>query len=140
MKQLICAILFFVSFNCASQTVLGKWKSIDRYGVSKCVVDIYKENGKVYGKITEILVEEEKASLCEKCEGEEKNKPLLGLVIIKDLKKAGKYYKNGTIFDPEHGDEFRCRIALENNNTLQVRGYLSFIHATQYWIRVEGKS
>ena len=59
------------------------------------------------------------------------------LTLIKNLEKEGKYYRNGTIFDPENGEEYRCRIALEDDNTLQVRGYLAFLYSTQYWKRVK---
>jgi|TARA_R110002012_G_scaffold279511_3_gene467895 uncharacterized protein (DUF2147 family) len=138
MKKIKILLLFFlfVIGTSQAQSILGKWRTIDKNGVSKCIVNIYEKDGKVYGKIVEVLVEEEKNALCEKCEGDQKNKPYLGLILIKDLTKEGKYYKNGTIFDPENGEEYRCRLSLENKNTLQVRGYLAFLYATQYWKRV----
>ena len=132
---LIFCLLFSTQFL-FSQTIFGKWKTVDRYGVEKCIIEIYKENNKVFGKIVDILVETEKKSLCVKCKVIEKDQPVLGLILIKELEKDGKYYRNGTIFDPEHGQTFRCRITLTNKNTLQVRGYLSFLYATQYWKRV----
>ena len=53
------------------------------------------------------------------------------------MEKVGEYYKNGTVFDPEYGKKFRCRLKLtENPNILQVRGYISFLYATQNWVRV----
>lgn len=121
-----------------SQDVFGKWKTID--GVTKeakSIVEIYKENGKVFGKIVEILNPDQKDALCVKCVGKEKNKPVLGLILIKRMERDGKYYRKGTIFDPEHGKKFKCRLMLtKDSNILQVRGYIGFLYATQYWERV----
>ena len=140
MKRLIFSALIVFAINVVSaQSVFGKWKTIDdQTGEAKSIVEIYEEDGKVYGKIVEILNPKNKEALCEKCEGIEKNKPVLGLVLIKDLVKEGKYYKQGTIFDPERGKKYKCRIGLDKDpNVLQVRGYVAFLYATQYWQRVK---
>lgn len=136
MRLIIILSLFFITQLTNAQTIFGKWKAIDKNDVEKCIVEIYKENDKVYGKIVEVLVEKDKNALCEKCTGNDKNKPILGLVIIKDLEKEGDFYLNGTIFDPEKGNSFNCRITLETEDVLQVRGYISFLYETQYWKRV----
>ena len=122
-----------------SQSIFGKWKTIDdQTGQEKSIVEIYEENGKVFGKVVDILNPEDKDALCEKCEGDEYNAPVLGLVLIKQLKKIGKFYRGGTIFDPERGKKYKCRLAIDKNNPniLQVRGYISFLYASQYWLRV----
>ena len=123
-----------------SQNIFGKWKTIDdQTGEAKSIVQIYEKNGKVFGKIIDILNPERKDAVCTKCEGDAKNKPIIGFELIKDLKKDGNYYANGTIFDPEKGKAYKCRIGLKEGdpNILQVRGYVAFLYATQYWERVE---
>ena len=137
MRVVLMSLLLLISFSTSAQSVLGQWKSVDKDGVSKCIVNIYEDQGKVYGKIVKLIVNDSDNKLCVNCEGEEKNKPFLGLNIIKGLEKDGKYYRNGTIFDPENGQEFRCRLTLKDSKTLQVRGYLAFVYSTQYWVRVE---
>lgn len=132
--------LFFCFFICAcsfSQSIFGKWKTIDDEShEAKSIVEIYKENGTVFGKIVSILNPENKDALCEKCSGEEKDKPVLGLVLIKNMEREGKHYVNGTILDPEKGKKYKCRLALTDNpDVLQVRGYIGFLYATQYWER-----
>lgn len=137
-KWYIICFLFSISVN--SQDIFGKWRTIDdQTNESKSIVNIYELDGKVYGKIIDIYKESDKNALCKKCEGEEYNQPVMGLIIIKDLTKEGKNYKNGTIFDPERGKKYNCRIALDDNNPniLQVRGYISFLYATQYWERID---
>jgi uncharacterized protein (DUF2147 family) len=132
-------LLFFFSLSSQSQDIFGNWKTIDdETGEAKSTVTIYKQDGKVFGKIINIYDELDKDALCYKCEGEEYNKPVVGLVIIKNLEQDGKYYENGTVFDPERGKKYKCRIALsdDNPNVLEVRGYISFFYATQYWERI----
>src|SRR5690606_20545734 len=102
-------------------------------------VEIYKKDGKVFGKIIEIYNSKDRNALCDTCEGTDYNKPVLGLTIIRDLTQEGIYFKNGTIFDPEDGKTYKCRLSLDeaNPNILMVRGYISFLYATQYWERIE---
>ncbi|MDG1715357.1 DUF2147 domain-containing protein [Lacinutrix sp.] len=132
-------LVFLVSFSGQAQDIFGKWKTIDdQTGEAKSIVEIYKRDGKVFGKIVSILNPEVKDALCLKCEGEDKNKPVLGFELIKNMTKEGRYYKNGTIFDPEHGKKYKCRLMLtENPDILQVRGYIAFLYASQYWQRVK---
>ena len=121
----------------SAQSILGKWRTVDgQTGEEKSVVEIFEREGKVFGKIVKILNPVNKNAVCEKCEGQQKNRPVLGLELIKNMVKDGNYFKHGTIFDPEHGKKFRCRLKLTNDpNILQVRGYVAFLYATQYWIR-----
>jgi len=132
-------LVFLVSFSGQAQDIFGQWKTIDdQTGEAKSIVEIYKRDGKVFGKIVSILNPEVKDALCLKCEGEDKNKPVLGFELIKNITKEGRYYKNGTIFDPEHGKKYKCRLMLtENPDILQVRGYIAFLYASQYWQRVK---
>jgi len=139
-KQLLFIWLFLFSVSVSSQDIFGKWTTIDdETGEAKSIVEIYEKDGKVFGKIIELLRPQDKDALCTKCEGVDYNKPVLGFVLIKNLTQDGEYYKNGTIFDPERGKKYKCRIGLDedNPNVLEVRGYISFLYATQYWQRVD---
>ncbi|WP_052461187.1 DUF2147 domain-containing protein [Psychroserpens mesophilus] len=130
---------FGITFSGVSQSVLGQWKTIDDVtGVEKSIVEIYKEDGKIFGKIIEIFDKSKRDLPCKFCEGEDYNKPVLGLVIIKDMEDKGDVYKNGTITNPEDGKVYTCRLKLDddNPNQLQVRGYVAFFYKTQYWVRI----
>lgn len=137
-RIVLIAFAFLLTLSVSGQSIFGKWKTIDgQTNEAKSIVEIYEKEGKVFGKIIEILNPEHQTALCEKCVGNEKNKPVLGLVLIKNMKKDGKHYRSGTIFDPEYGKKFRCRLKLTDNpNILQVRGYVAFLYATQYWHRI----
>ena len=138
-KFTLLVISFCITLSASGQDIFGKWKTIDdETGEEKSIVEIYKKGEKVFGKIIEILNPKDRDALCDKCEGSEYNQPILGLILLKNMTKDGKYYKNGTIFDPERGKKYKCRITLDENNSnvLEVRGYIAFLYATQYWKRI----
>jgi uncharacterized protein (DUF2147 family) len=132
---LVFVLFFQMSF---SQTILGKWKTIDdETGKEKGVVEIFEHKGKVFGRIIEIFEKEKRHLKCEKCHGEDKNKPILGLIIIRGLTKNGAVYDGGKIIDPKNGKNYHCKIALEDKDKLVVRGYIgiSLFGRSQTWIR-----
>ena len=123
-----------------SQTILGKWKTVDDVtGKEKGVVEIYEHKGKVFGRIVEIFELEKKHLKCELCDGDDKNRPLLGMNIIKGLKKDGEEYNSGKVLDPKNGKLYKCYITLEGNDKLKVRGFIgiSLFGRTQYWYRTK---
>ncbi|MDO6517112.1 Uncharacterized conserved protein, DUF2147 family [Zobellia uliginosa] len=124
-----------------SQGVFGKWKTIDdRTGKPKAIIEIYEEDGKMHGKVIEIVEEGKENFVCTKCEGDLKDKPVLGMTIIEGAEHHGNgVYKGDRLFDPQQAMTFRCKIWLnpDNPDELKVRGYLAFIYRTQTWIRVD---
>lgn len=143
MKKIKTIFLFAflcMSFTVYSQSVIGKWKTFDdKTGDAKSIVEITEKDGKVYGKIIEILNPAKKNDKCSNCPDQDKDKPLVGLIIIKGLTKDGKEYSDGKILDPVSGKLYKCTISLDGNNKLNVRGYvgISAFGRTQTWSRVE---
>lgn len=142
-KIIVYSILFLMATiqNVSSQTkVLGKWKTIDDdTGAAKSIVEIYESNGKIYGKVLQILEKGKEDKVCEECKGDKKNKPIKGMVIIDGLTKNDDEWDGGKILDPKSGKEYKCVISLENENKLKVRGYVGFslLGRTQYWTRIK---
>lgn len=133
-------LLLLVSQVAFSQSILGKWKTIDdETGVEKGVVEIYEKGGLIYARIVEIFEPQFKKQKCSLCCCEQKDEPLLGLVIIKGLKKDDDEYNGGNVLDPKNGKHYKCYIKLEEKDKLKVRGYLgvSIFGRTQYWYRVK---
>jgi uncharacterized protein (DUF2147 family) len=137
----IVTLFFSTLFYAQNQSVIGKWKTIDdETGKAKSIIEIYEKSGKIYGRVAEILEAEHKKKLCVNCSGDDKDKPILGMVIIKGLSKDGNEYSSGKILDPKNGNLYKCFITLEGNDKLKVRGYIgiSLFGRTQYWYRVKG--
>jgi uncharacterized protein (DUF2147 family) len=136
------AFLFLLlgSLQMQAQTILGKWKTVDdKTHEVKSIIEIYENSGKIFGKVVEIFDASKRHKKCEKCEGTDKNKPVLGLVIIKGLTKDDAEYSGGKILDPESGDVYKCILKLSSKDKLEVRGYMGFalIGRSQTWIRAK---
>ena len=140
MKKLLTLLFLVCTSVMLSQDVVGKWKTIDdKTGETKSIVEIFEDDGKIYGKVAEILVEGRKDAVCKECEGKDKDRPIKGLMIIRGLEKDGDEYNSGKILDPENGKLYKCYIELEEEDKLKVRGYIGFslIGRTQYWYRAK---
>ncbi|MFD2908415.1 DUF2147 domain-containing protein [Flavobacterium ardleyense] len=138
-KLIFSLLILFTTVIYSQKTVIGKWKTIDdSTKEAKSIVEIYKLNNEYFGKITKILNEAVKDKVCIKCKGVDKNKPIEGLVIIKKLSKDDTMYVDGTVTDPENGKTYTCKIWLDenNNDVLNVRGYIGFFYRTQQWKRI----
>jgi uncharacterized protein (DUF2147 family) len=125
-----------------SRTPVGRWKTVDDVtGKAKSIVTIWEQNGKLYGKVQQLLdpsTPNYPNPRCEDCQGEQKNQPVVGLRILWDMKKDGDGWSGGMILDPETGKTYRCLLSLSNSGKkLKVRGYLglSVLGRTQYWFR-----
>lgn len=138
MKRITFAFvaLFFATLSYAQ--IEGKWKTIDdETGQAKSIVEITKKaNGKYYGKIAQLLIKPADPN-CTACKDERKGKPILGMEIIRDLKKDGDEFTGGTITDPKTGKSYKCTITRDGEK-LNVRGYVGFslIGRTQTWQKV----
>jgi uncharacterized protein (DUF2147 family) len=143
MKKIISILFLFVSMiiNAQHHKVIGKWKTIDDItGKAKSIVEIYEKSGKFYGKVVDIIEDERKKDLCVNCSGEDKDRPIVGMTIIKGLLQEGNEYTSGKILDPKSGKLYKCYIVVEEHDLLKVRGYIGFsmLGRTQYWHRVKG--
>lgn len=139
MKRLyILLALISLSFlsHAEQNTVLGLWKTVDdETGEAKSWVRIFERDGKIYGKLEKLLLRPAD-SICEACKPPLKDQPIVGMEIIQGLSKSGPYYSKGEILDPANGKFYKCKLWLENNRELSVRGYIGFFYRTQKWYRV----
>ncbi|MEM6806673.1 MAG: DUF2147 domain-containing protein [Bacteroidota bacterium] len=133
MKYFLLSILILISSTIYAQSPIGSWKAVDDdSGQARSHVEIYKQGEMLYGKITKLLIGDSEA-LCENCSGAKKNRPMLGLVIIENLKPKGDSWGKGRILDPEDGKEYDCEIWLEEGK-LKVRGkHWTGLYRTQTW-------
>jgi len=138
-KNIVLIFILFLSFNSFSQSIIGKWKTIDdETGKERSIIEIYESEGKINAKVFKLLEKSEENKVCEKCKGANKNKPIKGMIIINGLTKDGNEWNGARILDPKTGNEYKCYITLETPNKLKVRGYLGFalLGRTQYWYKV----
>lgn len=124
-----------------ADALLGVWQNGEGTGHIK----IEKIGTKYYGKIMwlkePIDPETGKAKLDKKNpDASKQSTPLLGCRILRDFKFSGnKLWDGGMIYDPKKGSDYKCKITMTNNNTLDVRGFIgvSLIGRTDTWRRVD---
>ncbi|TXF90825.1 DUF2147 domain-containing protein [Neolewinella aurantiaca] len=116
--------------------ITGSWKTIDdETGETKSVVEIYEQDGKYFGRIASL--QKNKDARCTECSGKKKDQPIVGLVIIEDLKKDGDSWSGGSILDPQKGATYKLSAWFdEDPNTLYIRGkHWTGLYRTQTWTR-----
>jgi uncharacterized protein (DUF2147 family) len=138
MLTLLVAALF-VRGAASPGSVQGLWKTTDdKTHQPRGVVHIYQEHGEFFGKIVSSFDPKEAREVCSPCSGALHNKPIIGLVILRDMRQNGNEFSGGTIVDPETGEAYRCKMTLEDGGTrLTVRGYVgvALFGRTQVWTR-----
>ena len=68
---------------------------------------------------------------------------LFGLIIMRDMKYQGAgHWAGGSIYDPDSGHTYHCRLELLEPDRLRVRGFLgvSLLGRSQLWTRYRGSS
>src|SRR5215475_5314106 len=136
---LVLAIgIFSAELAFAAESLVGKWSTVDeKNGKVTSQVEIYEQSGKLFGKIvalTEPNDKQGKPKVCIACTGADKNKPIVGLVILRDLSPSGDRYTGGTVLDPEDGKIYTAEIWVEDGK-LMVRGYSGFLYQTRTWLK-----
>ncbi|WP_378182418.1 chalcone isomerase family protein [Aquimarina sp. SS2-1] len=105
--------------------ILGQWKAYDKKtGVAINIVQLYMIENKVFGSIQRMLRQSERDAVCYQCEGDDKNQPVEGLVIIKNLRSKGELkYADGRFTDIRSGKVSSCQIWIDEDdmNVLNVR-------------------
>jgi uncharacterized protein (DUF2147 family) len=144
MKSMIAAavLLFSAGFAAAQATPVGLWKTIDDDGkTEKSLVRISEKDGVLSGKIEKIFDPAKQDSKCDKCSDERKDKPTLGMEIIRNVKQDAEdksVWTGGEILDPKDGKTYRTRFKpIEGGKKMEMRGYIAFFFRTQTWVRVE---
>jgi uncharacterized protein (DUF2147 family) len=124
----------------AADSPFGKWNTIDdKTGKVRSDVEVYDQGGKLFAKITKLAEPNDaqgKPKVCTKCQGPDKDQPVVGLIIVKGLSADGDRWKGGTIMDPEDGKVYKAEVWTEDGK-LKVRGYLGVFYRTQTWTKAK---
>jgi len=135
----LAAALAALPLLAADSGITGRWKTIDdKTGKPRGIVLIYEQNGQYFGKIEASLDPKHARERCDLCKDDRKDKPVIGLVVMRHMKRNGNEYGGGDILDPDNGNVYRCKARLtEGGKKLILRGYIgiSLLGRSQTWIR-----
>ena len=120
-------------------TPAGIWRTFDdKTGQERGLIRIREQEGQFVGTIVGTTDPAEGKRTCEKCEGDRKDMPIIGLSVLTGLHQDGDVWDGGRILEPETGSIYSCSMRLaEGGRKLIVRGYLgiSLFGRTQTWLR-----
>lgn len=124
----------------ADSSIVGVWsmpilKGKDK-GKERLNVEIFEKDGVYYGKIVK-LTTVPAGTLCKKCKKDKKDKPLMGMLILRDLKKEAGRYAGGKILEVEEGSEYKCSLTQLSPDRLKVTACILFLCESHYWTRVK---
>ena len=151
LRSFVCLIVLsgvFVFAHAASVADVspaGRWVSIDdKDGKPRSVIEIQDVAGALQAKVVQIYgrPSDNPGHLCKKCNGDLKDKPVLGMMIMTGLTRDGEVWDGGTILDPDSGNVYSAKLHLiDGGQKLEVRGYLgiSLFGRSQTWVREASK-
>ena len=130
-------LLFSVTLF-AQNPLLGEWITVDdATGEQKSIVRIYQaDNGKYYGTIIQLLDENGEIAVCTECTGEDHNKPIVGLTIIRDMQLKDNELRGGKVLDPDNGKFYYAKVYLKDGKLI-LRGSLDkagLLGRSQTWL------
>ncbi len=130
----------FTALAAQANSPVGRWHTIDdKTGETKSLVTIEDAGGVLRGKVSQILRKgADPAARCDKCTDDRKDQAILGMEIIRGVKKSAgnDYWDGGDILDPAEGKLYRVRLTpVEGGAKLQVRGFLGPFWRNQLWVK-----
>lgn len=150
-KPIVAGILFSLALAAApavakeSDAILGQWKTPEE----KSRVEIFKCGERYCGRIVSLKEPTYPADDPKGMAGQVKvdrnnpeaalqTRPIIGLQLMEGFTYSGSnLWENGTIYDPENGKSYQCKVTLAAPDRLEVRGFIgiSLFGRTSVWTR-----
>jgi uncharacterized protein (DUF2147 family) len=136
-KAFFLSFAFFSFVSCVfafqADDILGKWITSDK----DAVIEFYKCGNKYCGKI--VWAKEPDKKDIHNPDPSLRNRPLLGATILEGFVFNGKdEWVGGRIYNPDNGKKYKCKLMMNSQDVLEVRGYLllPFLGKTVEWKRI----
>ena len=131
---------FAVGVSAAEQTIEGTWLSADGEGLIEIRITDAGPIGLIAGSALDPEHKKPQRRDDLNPDPELRERPLLGLTIMTSFKADGdSRWKGGSVYDPNSGKTYKCKLKLIDKNTLEVRGYIgvSWLGRTEKWTRYD---
>lgn len=140
-RILLIFLLLLLPFGAHAQidSITRNWTMVSRKtNENQALIRIFRAaDGLYYGKIEKMYKHVD--AHCDKCEGKDKGKPLLGMMIIRGMKAENGILKEGYVLDPLSGKKYYGTISYDTKTEkLKLRGSLDkrgVLGMCLYWIK-----
>ena len=130
---LITFLIHSTLFAQESDKILGKWLNEEQ----DATVEVYKKGDNYYGKI--VWLEDSSYSDDFNPDPTLRERKVLGVNILQAFNyiSGENAWQNGTIYNPRNGKTYSCKMWLNKNGSLSIRGFVgfSFLGKTTTWTR-----
>ena len=118
----------------------GLWQPLDAAGKPLGLIRIYQDHGLYFGRIEPSSPDDKDSGACVRCTDERRGQPIIGLVLIRNMRLEGGEYSGGDILDPDTGRIYGCKFRLtDGGRSMIMRGYfgISLLGRSQTWRRLD---
>ncbi len=156
MKHIAMLVIFLLSLVTVAaggdgDAILGVWATDPEGDGGQAHIEIYLEGDRYFGKIVwlsePLYLEGDPHGTAGEAKVDTENpdealrsRPIIGMTLMSDFRYDGKgLWHKGTIYDANKGKTYKCKLRLEDDDVLKVRGYMGFslIGRTEKWTRVD---
>ena len=141
-RPLLCLCIALSAMQTQAQmSPVGTWLTFDNKSkLAKSEVVVSEVNGIVVGKVSKLLLKDvPQNAVCKLCTDDRKDKPIIGLEIIRGATKVPDktVWEGGKVLEPESGQRYSLRLTpMDGGNKLEVYGSVLGIGRAHTWVRV----
>jgi len=124
---LAACVIAITPLQAAEPTASGLWQKQDEAGKTVGWFLFVERNGSYEGAIAKLFMRpgEPANPTCVYCPDDRRNAPLLGLSLVRGMKRQGLHYEGGNIIDPRDGKIYSAMMTVSpDGKRLTLRGYL----------------
>jgi uncharacterized protein (DUF2147 family) len=132
--SLMITLSYHASHAADLTSPIGLWKT------ERGLVRVYESQGALFARIERSFTFGDETRLCTACKDDRKDQPIIGLVIMRNVKHLGGNYEGGDILDTQSGSVYCCNLALDQSGSrLTIRGFVgvSLFGRSVVWGRVD---